>query len=176
MDFVMAGVLKKYNVSKPMLLAAMCSLKMAMNDIRAFLMLELFPVEQLTEDFRDDWVREALMACLELGVPVTPQNAYRLLEDRPYFESLLPVPFDSPDWGGASGTEIVRQWWLYACEDYRKYHLEIFKKVCFHPKVLAEWKRSLACHPGSGDRGWFDQDRAVRESPYNRANRNTSGS
>lgn len=99
-------------------------------------------LEAQNADRRWDWLRDAVMSALELGLPVTLENAVRLLGDRAYFESLLPLPFDAPTWGSSSGTEVLRQWWTLHPESYRQAHLETFRRFVREidmDEVRREW-------------------------------------
>lgn len=102
---------------------------------------------------RMDWIREAMMACIELGVALIYENVLRLLSDQAYFESLLPIPIDSQEWGGASGTEIVRQWWLLASDGYRRCHLQGFRQM-YGSIDFEEVQYHIVVHPDSGNRGF----------------------
>lgn len=102
---------------------------------------------------RTDWLRESYMSSLELGLPSTPETMLRLLSDRDYFESVLPIPIDSEEWGGASGTEIVRQWWLLAPLPYRERHLAAFKKT-LNEIDMNLLRKQIVVHPTSGNRGF----------------------
>lgn len=114
-------------------------------------------------DIRYDWFREALMSCVELGVGVTPQNAFKLLSDRAFFENLLPIPINSEEWGGASGTEIVRQWWMIASDEYRSCHLIAFN--CFNELDPNQLKRDLTVHTNPYNRGFRPGDRLLSSDP-----------
>lgn len=120
----------------------------------------------LPDNFRDDWLREAAMACIELGIGLRFANILRLLEDRDYFESLLPLPIDDPGWAGTSGTELVRQWWLYADEKYRAYHLRIFQRLLSGVDE-AQLRRLLVYHPEAAhNRGFAPGDPSLSGDVY----------
>jgi len=93
--------------------------------------------------YRLDWFQSALQCCFELGLPVIPEQAIRLLEDFEFFESQLPIPVDSPEWGTITGTEVMLQWWFWTDERYRHAHLRAFKHFMMLAD-LSEIKQSLA--------------------------------
>ena len=78
---------------------------------------------------RRDWIRECVMACVELCLAITPENIRRLLADRVFFESCLPYDIHDDRWGANTGTELVRQWWLLHSDDYRKKQLYDLNKI-----------------------------------------------
>lgn len=88
-------------------------------------------VEGLPWDINLDWLRDAAMAAVELGLPLRPEPILELLTNRDYFESLLPMPVDDPRWqiGALSGTEILWQWWQLYPEAYRVHQVSLFEKV-----------------------------------------------
>ncbi len=110
--------------------------------------------------FDRKWIYEALMSCLELGLPVTIETALRLLSDYCFFEEQLPVPIDSNEWtGGVSGTEIIRQWWIAISDDEREKHYNYFEEYFSHINQ-GDIKRWLVLHSVSvmGTPSWFDED------------------
>ena len=115
------------------------------------------------EHIRYDWFREAIMSCVELGIGLTPKNAYKLLSDRDFFESLLPIPINSEEWGGASGTEIVRHWWLIASDEYRDCHLHAFR--AFKEYDPDQLKRNLTVHTNPYNRGFREGDLMLLSDP-----------
>ena len=99
---------------------------------------------------RFDWFRDALRSCFELGLPVTPESALRILEDFEFFKAQLPIPFDAREWGiEQTGTEATLHWWRIADERYRRYHLLTFK-IVYALTPFAEIKKRLAVGPSGG--------------------------
>ncbi|MBN1813516.1 MAG: hypothetical protein JXA14_16885 [Anaerolineae bacterium] len=82
-------------------------------------------------EFRFDWIRDAAMAAVELGLPMRPDPVLRLLSDRQYFASLLPLPADDPRWvsRSQSGTEMLWQWWHVYPDEYRASQLDFVHQV-----------------------------------------------
>lgn len=111
------------------------------------------PAQIKFKGYCHDWFQNALLCCFELGLPVTPEQAFRLLEDFEFFESQLPIPVDSPEWRTSTGTELMLQWWFWADERYRCAHLRAFKKY-FMLADLSEIKKCLATSHSRKSRGF----------------------
>ena len=79
------------------------------------------------------WIRSALITALETGQHATFQNAIRILEDREYFESILPFPMSDEriwDWLAGEGTAmVVEGWWQNTSERDRKIQIDYYKKT-----------------------------------------------
>jgi hypothetical protein len=75
------------------------------------------------------------MSAIELGLPLCGESVTRLLTDRLYFESLLPMPISDPRWkpGRMTGTERLLQWWTSCTEEERtlnaSYILQVFADI-----------------------------------------------
>ncbi len=76
-------------------------------------------------------MRDAAMAAVELGLPMRPDPVLRLLGDRNYFESLLPISVDDSRWElySKTGTQTLWQWWYVHSETYRTTQLEFVRKT-----------------------------------------------
>jgi hypothetical protein len=87
--------------------------------------------QPLAFEFRFDWVRDAAMSAIELGLPLRPEPILRLLTDRQYFESLLPMPASDPRWKtrSKSGTEVLWQWWNVYPDEYRNHQTHFIQQL-----------------------------------------------
>jgi hypothetical protein len=90
---------------------------------------ETFEYKSRPSGIREQHFDDALMCCIELGLPMTAQSALRILEDWAYFELQLPLPSGSAEWHFSTGTESMLEWWVMRWEEYRQRHLEYFKTI-----------------------------------------------